>query len=226
MLPTSYIHFLRHRTYLTKLYLVLFHVRQLVLAAHHRLLRSTVSLWSIGKILFQALTVVGKQIQMPAVQAKDAELQEAFGFDEAEVWTRFNCDTMCWMYYRDKQLFDGPQRRPKLFRTCAEELLEATGLLVEPIAHMQRYLEANTELGWEPVSVAQQDLKQGAKFWRLKYRSPEDQEELLRMVRGGSYASVRPTPLREGVTTRRMSQARGRRPGSYAYRSFVTQVPV
>ena len=46
-----------------------------------------VSLWSIGKILFQALTVVGKQIQMPAVQAKDAELQGAFGFDEAEAWT-------------------------------------------------------------------------------------------------------------------------------------------
>jgi len=38
-------------------------------------------------ILFLALTVVGNQIQMPAMQAKDAELEEAFGFDEGEAWT-------------------------------------------------------------------------------------------------------------------------------------------
>jgi hypothetical protein len=148
---------------------------------------------------------------MPAVQAKDAELQEAFGLEEGDHWTRFNCDTICWMYYRDKQLFDGPQRRPKLFRTCAEEFLTATGPLAEPVVNMLRYLEANPDLGWDAVSVAHQHLKQRAKFWRLKSRTSEEQAELLRMVRGGSYSSVGPTPPRQGVITRSMSNARGRR---------------
>jgi hypothetical protein len=150
---------------------------------------------------------------MPAVQAKDEELQDVFGFGEGNDWTRFNCDTLCWMYFRDKHLFDGPQKRPKLFKSCAEEFLTASGPLAEPVARMQKYLEANPDIGWDAVSVTHQHLKQRAKFWRLKSRTKDEQEELLRMVRSGSYSTIGPTPPNEGVTTRSMSKAPGQTRG-------------
>ena len=144
---------------------------------------------------------------MPAIQDKDGELQEVFGLGERDDWARFNCDTLCWMYFRDKQLFDGPQKRPKLYKSCAEEFLTAGGPLAKPMARMQRYLVANPDIGWDAVSVAHQHLKQRAKFWRLKSRTKEEQDELLAMVRSGSYTAVGPTPPKEGMTTRSMSKA-------------------
>jgi len=144
---------------------------------------------------------------MPAIQAKDGELQEVFGLGEEDDWTRFNCDTLCWMYFRDKQLFDGSQKRPQLYKSCAEEFLTAGGPLAEPMARIQRYLGANPDIGWDAVSVAHQHLKQRAKFCCFKSRTKEEQDELLAMVRSGSHTVVVSTPRKEGMTTRSMSKA-------------------
>jgi hypothetical protein len=145
---------------------------------------------------------------MPAIQATDGELQDVFGFSEGDDWTRFNCDTLCWMYFRDKQLFDGPQKRPKLFKLCAEEILSASGPLAEPMDRMQKYLDANPDIGWTAVSVTHHHLKQRAKFWRLRSQTEEESQELLQMVRSGSYAAVGPTPPKKDMITRSMSKGR------------------
>ena len=71
---------------------------------------------------------------MPAIQAKNGELHNVFGLGKGDDWTGFNSDTLCWIYFWDKQLFNGPQKTPKLYKSCSEEFVTAGGLLAEPMA--------------------------------------------------------------------------------------------